>query len=1068
MKLTIQPFSLTFMIALYGITVLNYNKVLAQEVPHWENLEVFQENRAPAHASFYRYEDESLALKNDRYYASSLYQSLEGKWKFNWVKKPADRPVDFFKADYDVSEWDEIQVPSNWEMQGYGIPIYTNVTYPFPPNPPYIDHSYNPVGSYVKEFAISDDWDGKDIFIHFGGVRSAMYLWVNGTYVGYNEGSKTPAEFDLTRYVKKGKNTLAVEVYRWADASYMEDQDFWRLSGIDREVYLYARNKVTLHDFSVEASLSDGYTNGVFKLELDFLNNTSSRKIADVNADLLDGGKKVLSFAQNVSLSAETSTQVTLNGKVTNVKKWSAETPNLYTLKVTWKDSNRKAIESTAIKVGFRNVEIKNSQLLINGVAVYLKGANLHDHDEVTGHVVSEELTELDLKVMKQNNLNAIRCSHYPKNPFFYQQCDKYGFYVIDEANIESHGMGATNQGLENAPERQKIHPAYQPEWKGMHLDRTIRMFERDKNFTSIIIWSLGNEAGNGQNFYATYDWLKKNDKTRPVQYEGATKTENTDIQAPMYARIPNMIQYAENQPKRPYIQCEYAHAMGNSVGNLQDYWDVIEKYDVLQGGFIWDWVDQGLLTKTEKGEEYWAYGGDLGGADLQHDYNFCLNGLVNPDRTPHPSLYEVKKVYQYIKFRDQDARSGKIEIYNGYDFISLEDFDFSWTLREDGVAVATGALDNPGLKPHTAKTVTIELPQMDTANKEYYLALSAITKEKQPLVPKGHEVAMEEFQLNESVITQFSGDLSGKVKISDEGNEKVITGKDFEVRFDKTTGHLTRLDYGAGNLITRPIKPNYWRAPTDNDFGFNMPVKWSAWKKASANQKLLAFNVYEGAGDVNLEKPFNKSKANGITVKTEYDLPDVKGKVTMTYAINSEGEVQVTSETNGLSEDLTPIPRLGTNFILPEAYNQVDWYGRGPHENYQDRNTSALVGRYTSKVEDLYFPYIRPQENGYKTDVRWVSFSNASGEGVILIAQSDLLGFSAHHQYNEDFDEGEKKVNRHTVDVPRRDLVNVNVDHKQMGVGGDTSWGAQPHDQYKIMPTDPLKYSFLIRPISK
>ncbi|MFY0686562.1 MAG: DUF4981 domain-containing protein [Cyclobacteriaceae bacterium] len=1038
--------------------------VFSQEVPYWENPEVFEINREPAHASFYRYPTQESALANARYYDSPLYQSLHGDWKFNWVRKPDDRPVNFYEAGFDASGWKEIAVPSNWELEGYGIPIYTNITYPFEKNPPFIDHEYNPVGSYIKTFEIDEEWDTKDVFIHFGGVRSAMYLWVNGEFVGYNEGSKTPAEFEISKYLREGVNKLAVEVYRWADASYMEDQDFWRLSGIDREVYLFARDKTTLLDYTAIASLDDAYNDGVFSLDLTFGNNSARSKTLKASVQLIKNGETILNLDQSFTIAGDAEESVAFENTIENVKKWSAETPELYDLVVSWSDQKGNLIESTASKIGFRKVEIKNAQLLVNGMAVYLKGANLHDHDERTGHVVDEELTILDLKVMKQNNLNAIRCSHYPKNPFFYQLCDQYGFYVVDEANIENHGMGATNQGLDNNMEQQAIHPAYLPEWKNMHLDRTIRMFERDKNFTSIITWSLGNEAGNGENFVATYEWLKANDETRPVQYEGAKNYDNTDIYAPMYERIEEMEAYAKNKPTRPYIQCEYAHAMGNSVGNLQDYWDMMEKYDVLQGGFIWDWVDQGLLTETEDGKPYWAYGGDLGGQDMYHDGNFCLNGLVNPDRSPHPSLYEVKKVYQYIKFNNVNAAEGQFEIYNGYDFIDLGGFDFNWELRANGVQETTGKIELGTVLPHTSTIVSIDLPEL-SSNVEYYLIVTANTAANAPLVPKGHEVANEEFQLTKRNPIEYDRTVEGEIIVSNKDGEMIVKGDGFEMTFDITSGTMTALDYGNGNMLVSSPKPNFWRAPIDNDYGYNMQRDWEVWKTASTDQSLVSFIANkESKGKL---KKLSKGKvANGtVILKSTYQPSGVGGEVSVRYTINAAGQMLVETSIDKLKADLPPLPRFGLNMVLNKSYADVSWYGRGPFENYQDRNTAAFVGSFTSTVEELYFPYARPQENGYRTDIRNLKLANSAGKGVEFIALGDLLSFSAHHQYNSDFDEGLKKINRHATDITKRDIVNVNVDYMQMGVGGDNSWGAQPHEEYKLA-AKPMNYSFVIQPV--
>ena len=570
------------------------------ENPEWENPEIFQINREEPTASFYRYKSETDALKNQSWKNSSLYQSLNGIWKFYYADNPTKRPTDFNNPNFDFFGWETIEVPSNWEIKGYGIPIYTNIVYPFPANPPFIPHDENPVGTYKRDFEIPEDWNKKNVFLHFEGVSGAMYVWVNGEKVGYSEGSKTPAEFDITNYLKKGKNSLIVQVLRWSDASYMEDQDFWRLSGIDRDVYLYATNPVTIKDFRAIADLENDYKDGILDVSIAMESKNNTKEKFAVETKLYDGTTEIYAESKLIDSKKEKST-LHFEQKFPKIKTWNAEKPNLYTLLFTVKNGKGETTESVSFRIGFRKIEIKNNQFLVNGKAVLIKGANLHDHDERKGHVVTEDLTFKDLQVMKQNNLNAIRCSHYPKNPHFYRMCDTYGFYVVDEANIETHGMGATNQGLDNDLERQKIHPAYLPEWEAMHVDRTKRMYERDKNFTSIVTWSLGNEAGNGKNFFTTYDWLKKHDSTRPVQYEGAKNYENTDIFAPMYDNVAKMEEYAKGNPQRPFIQCEYAHAMGNSVGNFKEYWDLFEKYDVLQGGFIWDWVDQGLVDQGRR-----------------------------------------------------------------------------------------------------------------------------------------------------------------------------------------------------------------------------------------------------------------------------------------------------------------------------------------------------------------------------------------------------------------------------------------------------------------------------------
>ncbi len=1026
-------------------------EVSSQERREWEDPEVVEINREAPHATFHRYQDRDQALLQKSFKELPEYLMLNGTWKFNYVKKPSDRPQYFYREDYDVSGWADIPVPSNWELEGFGIPIYTNVTYPFPANPPFIPHDNNPVGSYKRSFEVSDDWlNEKDVFLYFGGIRSAAYIWINGQFVGYNEGSKTPAEYNVTKFVRPGENTIAIEVYRWSDASYLEDQDFWRLSGIERDIYLYATPKFTMADFKVTPGMDEAYQNGKLDLSLTYRNqNKKAVKDHLIEIKIIDGDEEVFIIEENVSVDGNSKDQITLSRVLRGIKPWTAETPSLYSLLITLKDQKGKPLEYVSQKIGFRTIEIKNNQLMVNGQPIYLKGVNLHDHDPKTGHVVGEELTRLDLELMKKHNLNAIRCSHYPKGDYFYKLCDEYGFYVIDEANIEIHGMGATNQGLENNPERMAVHPAYLPQWKNMHLDRTIRMYEWHKNYSSIIIWSLGNEAGNGDNFFATYDWLKQNDSSRPVQYEGATKYSNTDIQAQMYSVIPDLIEYAENDPKRPFIMCEYAHAMGNSVGNLQDYWDVIEKYDVLQGGFIWDWVDQGLEAKTPDGETYYAYGGDLGGSRIQNDGNFCLNGLVSSNRTPNPSLLEVKKVYQYIKFREYNQETGKLTVYNGYDFIDLSGFDFEWELYKRGKPAAKGTFEIENLDPRQERSVEVLFP-MPRDMSEYYLRVRAKTWEENGLLPTGHVVAEEEFQLLKHNLASFNNS-SGKVKITDKDGVTTVLGNNYTASFDNKNGQLFKLDYGSGNILKAPIVPNFWRAPTDNDFGFGMPRRFEAWKLASMGPLLDDFEVVKSSGSTQ--------------VKTVYNLPSVNARVSINYSFNADGQILVSTHLQGAADTLPEIPRIGNNFILDNEFQSVAWHGRGPHENYVDRYTSAFVGSYEMKVADLYHPYERPQENGYRTGIREVAFTNDEGKGIRILAVKDLLGFSAHHQLNGDFDEGEEKIQRHAYHIPVRNLVNVNIDHLQMGVGGDNSWGRRPHNEYMIQPKE-YQYSYLIHPI--
>jgi beta-galactosidase len=1035
------------------------------ENPEWENPEVFQINREAPTATFYRYADTKTALQNENWEKSPFYKSLNGTWDFKYVNTVPERPTTFFNADFDTSKWDKITVPSNWELNGHGTPIYTNIVYPFPKNPPFIPHDKNPVGSYKRDFEIPANWGGKDVFIHFGGVSGAMYVWVNGQKVGYNEGSKTPAEFNINKYLKSGKNSLAVQVLRWSDASYMEDQDFWRLSGIDREVYLYATNKTTIKDYRVLADLTNTYRDGLLKLDFVIANANTKADAYQLEVSLFDGSKIMYTETKKLKL-AEGKNTVSFEKALPNIKTWNAEKPNLYTLIFNLKNKG-VTTEAISSKIGFRKIEIKNNQFLVNGQPVLIKGTNLHDHDETKGHVISEELTLKDMQIMKQNNLNAIRCSHYPKNPFFYRMADKYGFYIVDEANIEIHGMGTTNQGLDNDEKAKAIHPGYRPEWKAMHMDRTVRMFERDKNYTSIVTWSLGNEAGNGANLEATYAWLKSQDNSRPVQYEGATNYANSDIQAPMYATIEETIKFAENNPNRPLIQCEYVHAMGNSMGNLQDYWDVIEKYDVLQGGFIWDWVDQGLKTKNDKGVTFYAFGGDLGGKDLQNDNNFCLNGIVNPDRSAHPALYEVKKVYQYVKIKSKDPKSGKLAITNKFDFTNLSEYRFSWALMENGKQIATGELPTLDLAPYATKEVQVKFPELSNPNSEYFLNVYMHSKNASALIPAGHLMAYEQFQLTNFTPIPFEKTGAG-VSLLKSGETLSVNGNGFKMSFDIKKGTLTALDYGHGNVIKSGIQPNFWRAPNDNDFGYNMPKMLKPWKDATEGQTLVSLNISTDGGQKMTTASEVSNNAfevkNELTLAATYKLAAVEGEVTVTYTINAKGEIWVNTQLQNIQENLPILPRFGNNLILDPSYENVKWYGRGEHENYSDRKTSALIGRYAAKVKDLYFAYIRPQENGYRTDIRTLSFTNAGGKGIEISAPK-TFSFSAHNQLNSDFDEGMQKNQRHTFDVPVRDLISVNIDYGQMGVGGDNSWGYMPHKEYQIKAGN-LGYSYVIRPI--
>jgi len=1027
-----------------------------ETVPHdWENQAVSEINREAPHASLMPYDNETKVTSNE-FSASPYYRSLNGKWKFNLVSKPADRPSSFFGEKFDDSNWKLIDVPSNWEMKGYDYPIYTNIIYPHKKTPPTIQEDYNPVGSYRMEFETPGNWNGKEIILHFGAVSSAMYVWVNGEQVGYSEDSKTPAEFNITKYLKNGKNLLAVQVFRWSDGSYLEDQDFWRMSGITRDVYLVARNATHVFDYQVKSGLDPLYKDGIFSAALTLRNLSKSLQNITVEVKLLDGDLKIVGFSKKV-IVPKGNQSIVFDGNVQNVKRWSAETPNLYDLIITSKDGSGQIIESLGCKVGFRNIEIKKGQLCVNGVRILLKGVNIHEHHETNGHVMDLATMIKDIETMKKFNINTVRTSHYPQPEKWYELCDKYGMYLIDEANIESHGMGYDKESL-----------AKDPMWYDAHLFRTRNMLERDKNHPAVIIWSLGNEAGDGVNFVKTSAWIKSRDKSRPVQYERAGTGAHTDIYCPMYASIDHMIKYAEKHKDKPLIQCEYAHAMGNSVGNLQDYWDAIEKYDMLQGGCIWDWVDQGILTTKAGEEKSWAYGGDFGPKEVWTDGNFCCNGLVNPDRTPHPSLFEVKKVYQYVGFKALDITTGKYELVNKYDFLNLNSFSFDWRIEADGIKVAEGKLKSLNVPAHGKTEVTIPFNLKVEPGKEYFIILSSKTLKATDLIPTGYEVAFEQFKLPNSAPALSIRPL-GKLTTTKSNGKASIEGVDFKVTFDLNKGGINSLIFAGKEMLKdgKGPEPDFWRAPTDNDFGNGLDKRCRVWRKAGENRKLT-------------ESKVSQISENQVDIELAFDIPGLKdetiAKYKSVYKVYGNGEIEVINKFTAAAADLPEIPRMGMNLQLVREYENMQWFGRGPQENYWDRNTGALVGLYNGKVKDQYWAYIRPQENGYKTDVRWVALTNNNGNGLLVIGLP-LLGVGAHHHLMEDFEspvrtlgriyDGKEVVNRHISDVKERNLVSVNIDLKQMGVGGDDSWGALTHSQYTLTETA-YNYSFRLKLIKK
>ncbi len=1038
----------------------------------WQDPTIFNIGQTPPHANFIPFPNQKSQQNAKTRTDSPFLQSLNGKWKFNWSRCPADRPKDFYKNDYDIENWDEISVPANWEIEGHGIPIYVNDRYPFEKNPPHIPLDYNPVGSYKRNFTLTKDWKDKEVFLVFEAIKSASYFWLNGHFIGYNQDSKTPGEFNITEYLQAGENQLAVEVYRWSDASYLECQDMWRLSGMEREVYLRATPKTYIRDYWAKADLTEDYKDGILEVNVETVGEESvdvewelceemppnplkgelaSGLIGEViladrisSSDFYKGEedrntKKIIT-PQNIK-SNESPPFRGLGGLSTqsyilkNPKKWTAETPHLYTLNLYLKNKAGKTLQFITQKVGFRKIEIKNAQFHINGKAVTIKGVNRHEHDEHTAHIITEESMLNDIRLMKQANINAVRCSHYPNDARWYELCDEYGLYVIDEANIEAHGMYTSEESL-----------ADDSVWGAAILDRTKRMFERTKNHACIVTWSLGNEAENGCNFYKTYEWLKERDPSRPVQYEQAFEEENTDIVCPMYPPITHLEAYAEKNPARPLIMCEFAHAMNNSVGSLADYWEVIEKYDCLQGGFVWDWVDQGLAAVSEKGEKYWKFGGDYGDAEVPSDDNFCINGLLFPDRTPHPSYFEVQRVFQNVRFKMLDLEKGLVEIKNDFVFRDLSNFVFEWEIWcEEGILKKrVFFIDLQGRETGIQK---MSWGALRNVKSECYLNISVKTIKEETFIPAGFEVAKAQFLIKEkSEKTIYQTDKNVHKNLENEDSVSFISSG-CEVTFDKKTGLLSSFQKQGKEYLVAPILPNFWRAPNDNDFGNEMPKRCSIWRDVHRNMVLKVFHFRE-----------NKNQ-----IHTLFHLPEVESSLTINYRFVQKYGLRIDVRFipwHKQSFELPELPRIGLYFRIPKSMNLIEYFGNGPLENYPDRKAAAQMGIYKSTAQDQYEPYISPQENGGKTDLQWLRLKNETEDSLTIKGLKPF--FMTVLPYSPEALTREKRGSLHTIDIQEEDMISVCVDYLHMGIGGENSWGAFPLDKYRIKAKE-YKFSFVI-----
>ena len=1005
----------------------------------WKNPEINAVNRAPMHTNYFAYSSSEEAAKADKE-NSSNFMTLNGIWKFNWVKNADARPTDFYRTDYNDKGWGQMKVPGVWEMNGYGDPIYVNVGYAwrsqYKNNPPYVPIENNHVGSYRKEIIIPAEWSEKEIFAHFGSVTSNMYLWVNGKYVGYSEDSKLEAEFNLTKYLKPGKNLIAFQVFRWCDGTYLEDQDFFRYSGVGRNCYLYSRNKKYIQDIRVTPDLDSNYTNGTLNVALN-LNGSGT-----VELNLTDPAGKSVATAQ---VNGNGQKSVVMD--VSNPEKWTAETPNLYTLTATLKNGSN-TLEVIPVKVGFRKIELKGGQILVNGQPVLFKGADRHEMDPDGGYVVSRERMLQDILRMKQLNINAVRTCHYPDDNLWYDLCDQYGIYVVAEANIESHGMGYGKETL-----------AKNPSYKKAHMERNQRNVQRGYNHPSIIFWSLGNEAGYGPNFEQCYTWIKNEDKTRAVQYEQAGTNEFTDIFCPMYYDYDACKKYSEGNIDKPLIQCEYAHAMGNSQGGFKEYWDLIRKYPKYQGGFIWDFVDQSNHWKNKDGIDIYGYGGDFNKYDAS-DNNFNDNGLISPDRRPNPHAHEVGYFYQSIWTTPGDLSKGEIKVYNENFFRDLSAYYMEWQLLANGEVMQTGVVQDLNVAPQQTATLKLNLnTEKACPCKELLLNVTYKLKAAETLMPAGSTVAYDQLTIRPytakalELKNQKASNLDIVVPVikDNDHNYLIVEGENFIIEFNKHNGYLSRYEADGMQLLNpgAQLTPNFWRAPTDNDYGAGLQHRYAVWKNP-------------GLKLTSLKQSIENEQA---IVQAEYEMKAVKGKLFLTYVINNEGAVKVTQKMEaGKEEKVSDMFRFGMQMQMPETFTGVEQYGRGPVENYADRNHSTLIGKYRQTVAEQFYPYIRPQETGTKTDLRWWRVLNISGNGLQFVGDAPFSASALNYSI-ESLDDGVQKDQRHSPEVAKAPFTNLCIDKVQMGLGCVNSWGTLPLEKYRV-PYQDYEFSFILTPV--
>ncbi len=1078
--------------------------------PYWQDVQVVAVNKELPRSSFMTYDQREDALSG-HYENSPYYQLLNGTWKFYFVDSYKQLPDNITDADVDTSGWHDITVPSNWEIQGFGTPIYTNHGYEFKPRnpqPPQLPED-NPVGVYRRDIEIPDEWMDRDIYLHIAGAKSGVYVYINGREVGYSEDSKNPAEFLINQYVQPGENVLTLKIFRWSTGSYLECQDMWRISGIERDVFIYSQPKAAVRDFRIKSTLDDTYKDGIFALEADLRNHRESDVNLTIAYELLDKQSNVVAGEEKtIDITAGQQTTVCFNQQLNNVLTWTSEMPNLYKLLMTLKEDG-KVTEIIPFHVGFRRIEIKDSGLksetgrpytlmYVNGQPIKLKGVNIHEHNPATGHYMTEEIMRKDFELMKTHNINAVRLSHYPQDRRFYELCDEYGLYVYDEANIESHGMyydlrrGGT---LGN-----------NPEWLKPHMDRTINMFERNKNYPSVVIWSLGNEAGNGYNFYQTYLWLKEADKNwmaRPVNYERAQWEWNSDMYVPQYPGAQWLEAIGKQGSDRPVVPSEYSHAMGNSNGNLWDQWKAIYKYPNLQGGFIWEWVDHGIDVTDKDGRHYWAYGGDFG-VNTPSDGNFVCDGLVSADRTPHPAMAEVKYAYQNMGVEAVDLQAGRFRVQNRFYFTNLKEFMLAYEIKANGKIVRSGK-ESLDIAPQENREFAVPVNGLNPkAGTEYFVNFRLISVSPKLGIPAGYEIAHEQFRLPIDPLPMKTDTDGSPFDIQEEGDNLSAISKKVEFVFNKNTGIVISYKVDGREFFKDGfgIQPNFWRAPTDNDYGNGAPKREQVWKQSSKD-----FNVVEARMVMD---------GKDAVLYADYLLP-AGNLYRMTYRIHPSGTVKVDAIFTSTDMDpagtevseatrmatFTPgndaarqaaskltVPRIGVRFRLPALMENVTYFGRGPEENYVDRNSGTMVDEYSTTAMELYYPYARPQENGHHTDTRWLTLSG-KGQKLTVLADN-LMGFNALRNSVEDFDSEEacqypyqwsnfspeevanhdeaaaKDVLRrmhHKNDIIPRDYVEVCLDMMQEGVAGYNSWGARPEPGYNLPANREYRWGFTLVP---